>query len=104
MTIETKFKVNDLVCSKYQKVNELPESPKHNFEQFMGWEVIEIQAVTCSAGTQIFYILRAIHAIKFGDSVSFFPEPDASKVFKLREDEIVIMPEKISSILTQKVV
>jgi len=62
MTIEPKFKINDLVQHKYQKKSELNklDSARSTMKFF---EVIYIHTETCSAGTQIFYRLRPFFPI-----------------------------------------
>jgi hypothetical protein len=55
MEIKTAFGINDLVQFKYQRK---PSSQKGI--TIPAYEVIEIQTVTCSAGTQNFYRCRPI--------------------------------------------
>lgn len=62
MTIETKFKINDLVQHKFAKsptlkgMNDLKTSIKF-------FEVLYIHTETCSAGTQVFYRCRPYYPI-----------------------------------------
>jgi hypothetical protein len=62
MTIETKFKINDLVQHKFAKaptlkgLNDLKTAIKF-------FEVLYIHTETCSAGTQVFYRCRAYYPI-----------------------------------------
>lgn len=51
MNIELKFKVNDLIQHKYNK---------QKMGVLQAYEVLQIQTETCYAGTQVFYMCRAI--------------------------------------------
>ena len=57
MTIETKFKINDLVQHKFQRAGTTKgNSDLRNSMKFH--EVLYIHTETCSAGTQVFYRCR----------------------------------------------
>ncbi len=104
MTIETKFDVNNLVKAKFDKGTE------NHFQLF---EVMQVETNTCYAGTQNFYLCRAITAKKkFKDEWSKKGEFEwlichgiGSTDFaigwgKYREDELVEAPkEQIDIIL-----
>lgn len=101
MTIEPKFKINDLVTHKFRR------PPHGKKEVFSFYEVIEIQSVTCSAGTQIFYDCRGFYYLntdKWGtkDETSKLEIYDIGvslrddkhlALFKFREDELVQLPK-----------
>jgi len=101
MELQTKFKVNDLVTSKYSNPHPAKKE-KGTFDRFLCFEVIEVKTVTCSAGTQTFYHLRAIHALQLDEHITFFPEPDVSRRLELREDELILVPEATRALLQPK--
>ena len=109
MVIKTKFNINDLVFSKYQRN---PITNIDNPEAILCFEVIDINTGTCMAGTQIFYVCRTIH----GHSSSEWIEGKKVIKFKdycigsnskgeyqtLREDEIVKAPKEVIDLLLNK--
>jgi hypothetical protein len=109
MKIETKFDVNNLVVSKYQRNTLTKEA---GVETVMCFEIIDITTGTCMAGTQVFYDVRAIHGIattKYNSgekSIAFhdFVVGYSSKgeYIRLREDEIVLASQEIIDLVTNK--
>lgn len=65
MTIEPKFKINDLVQHKFAKAATLDGlSEMRSIVKF--FEVLYIHTETCSAGTQIFYKCRNYYPVSDG--------------------------------------
>ena len=101
MEIKTKFNVNNLVISKYQK----DPVKRNNSELFCCYEVIDINTQTCMAGTQIFYIVRPIHGFitneyKEGKRESKFTDFNIAsyqnrEYATIREDELVEASKEI---------
>lgn len=89
MTIETKFKVGDLVHYKFYVPT---KTQKKNADIVIAHEIIEIKSVTCMAGTQTFYQTRPIHAIKLFDDEPAMYLPghmrDGAEYQSFREDEL----------------
>ena len=102
MKIETKFDVNNLVVSKYQR-NPIGQKSKNDL--LCCFEVIDIHTGTCMAGTQVFYDVRAIHGITETDYVDGkrvttykdFVAGSTSKgeYIRMREDELVEAPKEV---------
>lgn len=105
MNITTRFNVNDLVQSKFQ----LPGSM-----DFM--EVIEISSVTCSAGTQNYYIVRAYkpkYKFRFTTKEGIMGEENQVERFdmasrgehveyaKIREDELMPAAKEVGDKLKE---
>lgn len=103
MTIETRFKVGDLVKHKYSIAT--AETKKEGL--CIAMSILYIRTETCSAGTQVFYLCRSLFQhrkydmmLKDNDLVEigvggFPPEQN-----KFREDELVPCPEDIIKIIT----
>lgn len=98
MNITTRFNVNDLIQSKFQ----LPGSL-----DFM--EVMEIQSVTCSAGTQNYYIVRAYKAKfvwpgneeKVVKGFEIASRGEHVEYAKLREDELMPAAKEVGDKLKE---
>ena len=102
MKIETKFDVNNLVVSKYQRN---PVAQKSKNDLLCCFEVIDITTGTCMAGTQVFYDLRSIHGMISTD----YEDGKIKKTYKdftpgsnpkgeytrMREDELVEAPKEV---------
>lgn len=94
MKITTKFNVNELVLHKYNGGRN---------KRIVGYEILEIVSQSCYAGTQIFYLCRAIIAEKilispFDEDKGFVwtiahatsNDPSAPMAWtRFREDELV---------------
>ncbi len=102
MKIETKFDINNLIAHKFQQGG--------NIMNIM--EVMEIETVTCYAGTQNFYICRLLVLEKvFKNSYSnegkfrwriahsIGKEDFASGWKKYREDEMIEAPQELIEIV-----
>ena len=102
MKIETKFDVNNLVISKYQR-NPITQKSKNDL--LCCFEVIDINTGTCMAGTQVFYVCRSIHGITNtdyvdGKRVTTYNDFAAGSNQKgeyitIREDEIIEAPKEV---------
>jgi hypothetical protein len=96
MTIEPKFKLNEIVLHKFMRGST-------NEKQAFALEVLYIHTETCSAGTQIFYSCRMFFATREWSAkkeildIGFTtPEPTSCK---LREDELKSAPQSLIDIL-----
>jgi hypothetical protein len=103
MRIETKFNIGDLVRHKYSKAT---AKTVHD-GLLLALTVLDIKTETCIAGTQIFYICRALYqhrkskfSIKEDDELVEIGYSGVSEATKLREDELQICPEEIIKIIT----
>lgn len=102
MKIETKFDVNNLVVSKYQR-NPIAQKSKHDL--LCCFEVIDIHTGTCMAGTQVFYDLRTIHGMTEthyvdGNKVTKFTDfsvgsNSKGEYIRMREDELIEAPKEV---------
>lgn len=103
MTIETKFNINDLVQTKYQR--------EVVGEHMIALEVIEIKCVNCYTTAQIFYLCRPLHAImkhKIGDVkneavdivMGRYKDQEYSQ---FREDELKPCSEKVANIIRNNI-
>ena len=109
MKIETKFKVNDLVLYKYQQSDLDKISDCTTI--MAAFEVIDVNTVTCMAGTQVFYDVRGITAMvskDFKDRKSInclvnysFNKANPSDYHRLREDELKVAQNKIKDIFSE---
>lgn len=109
MKIETKFDVNNLVVSKYQRN---PLKLKTKTTALCCFEVIEVHAVTCMAGTQVFYDVRVIHGItdtKYVDDKRVTTYEDfgigsspKGEYSRMREDELVEAPKEVIDLVLGK--
>ncbi len=109
LQIKTKFSVNDLVISKYQKIR---VGEKEKNISLCCFEIIEIHTVTCMAGTQVFYDVRAIHGLTHVDYIEGKREQkfvdfsigsnSRGEYSKVREDEIVEAPKEITELILNK--
>jgi hypothetical protein len=108
MTIETKFKINDLVMNKFQKNQTLENLSGKQSLQFM--EVLYIHTETCSAGTQIFYRCRGYYPVisnKYDNTpialldfaFSIGGSDQLQGTYSFREDELVSINEETKKIL-----
>lgn len=107
MTIEAKFKINDLVRNKFQKHQTLENLSGKASVQFM--EILYITTETCSAGTQIFYRCRCYYPV----ITNVYKEPKALLDFafsiggsdslqgthNFREDELISLDIETKTIL-----
>lgn len=101
MKIETKFNVNNLVVSKYQR--NPPQKSRNNL--LCCFEVIDINTGTCMAGTQIFYVCRSIHGMTDteyvdGERVTTYRDfavgsNSKGEYMTFREDEIIEAPKEV---------
>ena len=108
MKIETKFDVNNLVVSKYQR--NVIASEKN--DSLCCLEVIEVKTGTCMAGTQVFYVCRPIHGItekEFIDGKMVKKFVDFNMAFTssgeyctCREDELVAAPDDVIDLVLGK--
>ena len=102
MKIETKFDVNNLVVSKYQRN---PIAAKSKNDLVCCFEVIDVNTGTCMAGTQVFYVCRSIHGIADTDyvdgkrvttykdfSIGTTPKGEYTT---FREDELIGAPQEV---------
>lgn len=102
MKIETKFDVNNLIVSKYQR-NPAAKNPK--VDPLVCFEIIDINTGTCMAGTQIFYVCRCIHGIITTDYVDnkkvttyqdfITGATTKGEYVTFREDEVVEAPKEV---------
>jgi hypothetical protein len=102
MKIETKFDINNLVVSKYQR-NQITQKSKNDL--LLCFEVIDIKTGTCMAGTQVFYVCRSIHGMTDtnyieGKRVTTYTDFTAGSNSKgeyitFREDEIIEAPKEV---------
>lgn len=99
MNITTAFKVNDLVAYKYGHSTDEMKSIA---------EVIEVQTVTCSAGTQVFYHCRRIflrrdffknEQEKWVVSYGIAGERRDIPYDRYREDELIECPDDVKELL-----
>jgi hypothetical protein len=90
MTIEPKFKIGELVKHKYQKHQTTRDGA-------FAFSINEIQTVTCTAGTQIFYTGRWILQVVtgYGESKKIGDFMPHEQIQKFREDELSSLPEDI---------
>lgn len=110
MIIQTKFNVNDLIVSKYQRN---PISQTSEIESVYCFEIIDINTGTCMAGTQVFYVCRSIHGILSIDYIDgkkvksykdFLIGSGAKGEYTtLREDEIVVAPKEVIDLVLGKI-
>jgi hypothetical protein len=102
MEITSKFKIGDLICHKY----DISDDQKN------AMEVIEVQTVTCSAGTQVFYHCRPIVALKEFDGYDEMRNKiykwkvchgiltkDTNSYQRYREDEVIECDEETYNLI-----
>ena len=104
MEIKTKFDINNLVVSKYQRN---PFENKETKIDLCCYEVMEIITETCIAGTQTFYRVRVLHGLH--NRIKDFMKEELEDKFsdirlvdmgnnmyvKMREDELVEAPKEV---------
>lgn len=101
MKIETKFDINNLVVSKYQR-NTIIGKPD---ERLCCFEIMDINTGTCMAGTLVYYVCRGVHGITGidfidGKKVETFTDFNVGSNSKgeyvtFREDELVEAPKGV---------
>jgi hypothetical protein len=109
MKIETKFSVGDLVQHKFQRENDLASTDERArvSDLISFYEVMDIQATTCYAGTQVVYYVRAFNKLVFDvrgkeEKIFDFSPAHTREPIKLREDELKECQKDIVELLRKK--